>query len=280
MLKTKASNWTRSPLQEAQDLLRHDLDKMKHLLWQEFSSSVPLVNQVAEYLLDNPGKGLRSILTLLSARICNPHSNPKVIVLAACVELIHMATLLHDDVIDESLMRRDKPCVHRVWGNQASVLMGDFLFSRAFEMVTEVESWPVLTMLSKTIVRMSEGELLQMDAQEQLEMDEETYFQIIQAKTATLFSAACQGGALVVSAASKELLALESYGYNLGILFQLTDDLLDGELSELSFFSRKTILEKAEFYKHSSLVALEIFPGSVEKNLLEGLVNFCVHRKS
>lgn len=119
-----------------------------------------------------------------------------------------------------------------------------------------------------------------MDAQEQLEMDEETYFQIIQAKTATLFSAACQGGALVVSAASKELLALESYGYNLGILFQLTDDLLDGELSELSFFSRKTILEKAEFYKHSSLVALEIFPGSVEKNLLEGLVNFCVHRKS
>jgi octaprenyl-diphosphate synthase len=280
MLKTKAPNVTLSPLQEAQGLLQNDLDKMEHLLWQEFSSKAPLVNKIAEYLMDNPGKGLRSILTFLSARVCNPEPTSKAITLAACVELIHMATLLHDDVIDESDVRRNTPCVRRVWGNQASILMGDFLFSRAFEMVMAVESWPLLKILSKTIASMAEGELLQMSVQENLEIDEDTYFQIIQAKTATLFSAACQGGALVVSASSKETLALESYGYNLGILFQLIDDHLDGDLNDLSFFSHKSVLEKAEFYRQTSLNALEIFPESAEKTILKDLVNFCLHRKS
>jgi len=258
--------------------LQYDLDKMEHLLRQEVFSKIPLVNEIAEYLMDNPGKGLRSMLTFLSARVCNPEPASKVITLAACVELIHMATLLHDDVVDESDVRRNRPCVHRVWGNQASILMGDFLFSRAFEMVMAVESWPLLKILSKTIASMAEGELLQMSVQENI--DEHTYFQIIQAKTATLFSAACKGGALIVSASSKETLALESYGYNLGILFQLTDDLLDGDLNDFRFFSHNSVLEKVEFYRKASLNALEIFPESVERTMLEDLVNFCLHRKS
>lgn len=231
MLKTKASNLILSPLQEAHSLLRNDLNKMEQLIWGQFSSQAPLVGELSNYLMDDPGKRLRSILALLSARMCNPKPNPKAIILAACVELIHTATLLHDDVIDESALRRGKPSVHQIWGNQISILMGDFLFSRAFEMIMQTQSWPLLKTLSKTIASMAEGELLQMTAQRDLEVPPETYFQIIQAKTATLFSAACGGGALVSSASSKEVIELESYGYNLGILFQITDDLLDYTLN-------------------------------------------------
>jgi octaprenyl-diphosphate synthase len=231
MLKTKAPNPILSPIQGALPLLQDELSQIEELIWSQFASPVSLVGQIADYLKDDPGKRLRSILSLLSARMCHPEPNPKAITVGACVELIHAATLFHDDVIDGSMVRRGKPCVHQVWGNQISILMGDFLFSRAFEMIMEIKSWPLLNMLSKTIASMAEGEILQMTRQGDLETREETYFQIIQAKTAALFSSACKGGALVSPASSREILMLESYGYNLGILFQLTDDLLDYTLN-------------------------------------------------
>ncbi len=230
MLKTKAHKVILSPLPQAQDIFQSDLKKVDQVIYDQISSSVPLTDQITSYIMEDPGKRLRPLLTLLAARLFNSASNPKAITLAACIEFIHTATLLHDDVIDQSLLRRGKQCANHVWGNEASILVGDFLFSRAFEMLVEMGSLPLLKILSKTITTMAEGELLQIMVQGDLNMKEETYLKIIQAKTAQLFSAACGGGGMVAEASEEEIQALESYGHNLGMLFQITDDLLDYSL--------------------------------------------------
>jgi octaprenyl-diphosphate synthase len=169
---------------------------------------------------------LRPLLTLSSARLCG-YTGTRHIVLAACVEFIHTATLLHDDVVDESLLRRGLASANAVFGNKASVLVGDFLFARAFHLLVTDGSLPVLGILSKASATMAEGEVLQLATQNDLSTDEARYLDVVAGKTASLFAAACEVGAVVAERSAEEAAALAAFGGNLGMAFQMVDDALD-----------------------------------------------------
>jgi octaprenyl-diphosphate synthase len=185
-----------------------------------------LIPQLAGHLVEAGGKRLRPLLTLAAAKLCN-YRGDKHILLSACVEFIHTATLLHDDVVDGSALRRGKPSANAVWGNKAPVLVGDFMFTRAFELMVEVGSLEVLRILSEASSVIAEGEVLQLQTANNMATTETAYLQVIEAKTAKLFAAACQIGAVIADRPAAECEALESYGSNIGIAFQLVDDVLD-----------------------------------------------------
>jgi octaprenyl-diphosphate synthase len=189
-------------------------------------SPVTLIPQLAGHIVAAGGKRLRPMMTLASAQMCG-YRGRRHIALAACVEFIHTATLLHDDVVDASDLRRGLASANAVWGNQASVLVGDFLFSRAFELMVADGSIPVLKVLSKASAVIAEGEVLQLTTTSNTQTSETAYLQVIRSKTAELFAAACRIGALVSDRPKVEEEALETYGMNLGIAFQLIDDVLD-----------------------------------------------------
>ena len=201
-------------------------------------SDVELVKKMTEYHLDTGGKRLRALLTLGSAKICGYSKGTRDINLAACVELIHAATLMHDDVIDNGSVRRGKKTLNSVWNNHSSVLIGDYLLSRCFEMMVEDGNIEVLKLLSSTSSKIAQGEVLQLQHQGEVDMLEETYLKIISAKTAELFAAATKVGAILSDTKSKEKEALEFYGRNLGLTFQIADDTLDYN-SELKLFGKK-----------------------------------------
>ena len=201
-------------------------------------SDVELVKKMTEYHLDTGGKRLRALLTLGSAKICGYSKGTRDINLAACVELIHAATLMHDDVIDNGSVRRGKKTLNSVWNNHSSVLIGDYLLSRCFEMMVEDGNIEVLKLLSSTSSKIAQGEVLQLQHQGEVDMLEETYLKIISAKTAELFAAATKVGAILSNTKSKEKEALEFYGRNLGLTFQIADDTLDYN-SELKLFGKK-----------------------------------------
>ena len=201
-------------------------------------SDVELVKKMTEYHLDTGGKRLRALLTLGSAKICGYSKGTRDINLAACVELIHAATLMHDDVIDNGSVRRGKKTLNSVWNNHSSVLIGDYLLSRCFEMMVEDGNIEVLKLLSSTSSKIAQGEVLQLQHQGEVDMLEETYLKIISAKTAELFAAATKVGAILSGTKSKEKEALEFYGRNLGLTFQIADDTLDYN-SELKLFGKK-----------------------------------------
>ena len=190
------------------------------------------------YHLDSGGKRLRALLTLGSAKLCNYSKGTRDINLAACVELIHAATLMHDDVIDNSSIRRGKKTLNKIWDNHSSVLLGDYLLSRCFEMMVEDGNIEVLKLLSSTSSKIAQGEILQLQHQGEVDMLEETYLKIISAKTAELFAAATKVGAILSEMKSKEKEALEFYGRNLGLTFQIADDTLDYN-SELKLFGKE-----------------------------------------
>ncbi len=190
-------------------------------------SDVPLIPQLAGYLINSGGKRIRPILTIASAKLCGYNQGQRHIALAACVEFIHTATLLHDDVVDESDQRRGKETANNIWGNQASVLVGDFLFSRSFELMTEDGSLDVLRVLSKASAIIAEGEVAQLQAASNLETTIDDYMTIIHGKTAALFAAATEVGAIVAEQSLENKEALRLYGLNLGIAFQIADDILD-----------------------------------------------------
>jgi|SRR4051794_6363492 len=191
-------------------------------------SPVALIPQLAAHLVAAGGKRLRPLLTLAAAKLCGyPAHETRHIDLAACVEFIHTATLLHDDVVDESQLRRGLASANAVFGNKASVLVGDFLFSRAFELMVQDGSLHVLGILSKASATISEGEVLQLVTQNDLATTEARYLDVIKGKTAALFAAACQVGAVVADRPKTEELALADFGMKLGIAFQLVDDALD-----------------------------------------------------
>jgi octaprenyl-diphosphate synthase len=189
-------------------------------------SKVALIPELAGHLIAGGGKRMRPMLTLASANLLG-YPGTRHHKLAAAVEFIHTATLLHDDVVDGSGMRRGKRTANLIWGNPASVLVGDFLFSRAFELMVEDGSLKVLRILSHASAVIAEGEVEQLTAQRRIETDEDQYLTIISAKTAALFAAACRVAPVVAEASEDAELALESYGKNLGIAFQLTDDVID-----------------------------------------------------
>src|SRR6202000_1065540 len=191
-------------------------------------SPVELIPRLAAHIVAAGGKRLRPLLTLATARMCGaPAGGPRHVALAACVEFIHTATLLHDDVVDESLLRRGLASANAVFGNQASGLVGEFLFARAFQLMVEDGSLTVLAILSRAAATIAEGEVLQLVTQNDLSTSEARYLDVIRGKTAALFSAACQVGAVVADRSDCEEAALSAYGMKLGIAFQLVDDALD-----------------------------------------------------
>ncbi len=205
---------------------------------KKLDSNVELVKEMTDYHIKTGGKRLRALLTLISAKLCGYTSGSRDINLAACVELIHSATLMHDDVIDNGLVRRNKKTLNQLWGNQSSVLVGDYLLSRCFEMMVEDGNLEVLKLLSSTSSKIAQGEVLQLQHKGEVDMLEETYLKIITAKTAELFAAATKVGAILSNVDSKKKEALEFYGRNLGLTFQIADDTLDYN-SELKLFGKK-----------------------------------------
>ena len=204
----------------------------------KLNSNVELVQKMTNYHIKTGGKRLRALLTLGSAKLCGYSKGGRDINLAACIELIHSATLMHDDVIDLSEIRRGKKTTNSIWGNQSSILVGDYLLSRCFEMMVEDGNLEILKLLSSTSSKIAQGEILQLQHKGEIDMLEETYLQIINAKTAVLFSAATKVGAILAKKKNKEKEALEFYGKNLGITFQIADDTLDYN-SELKIFGKK-----------------------------------------
>ena len=209
-------------------------EKIKNRL----ASEVDLVQKISNYHLKTGGKRLRALLTLGSSKLCGYLKGGRDINLAACVELIHGATLMHDDVIDNSDIRRGKKTTNLIWGNQSSILAGDYLLSRCFQMIVEDGNLEVLKLLSSTSAKIAQGEILQLQHKNEIDMLEETYLKIISSKTAVLFSAATKVGAILSEKSNKEKEALEFYGKNLGITFQIADDTLDYN-SEVNSFGKK-----------------------------------------
>jgi len=207
-------------------LLQDDLKRVNQLILERMRSPVALIPQLAGHIIAAGGKRLRPMLTLATARLCG-YRGDRHIALAAAVEFIHTATLLHDDVVDASDLRRGLATANAVWGNKPSVLVGDFLFSRAFELMVEDGALPVLAILSKASSVIAEGEVLQLVTSNDVSTSEAAYLEVINAKTAELFAAASRIGAVVAGRSPEEERALESYGRNLGIAFQLVDDMLD-----------------------------------------------------
>ena len=201
-------------------------------------SDVRLVEKMTDYHLNTGGKRLRALLTLCSAKLCGYSKGTRDINLAACVELIHSATLMHDDVIDDGSVRRGKKTLNKKWGNHSSVLVGDYLLSRCFEMMVEDGNIEVLKLLSSTSSIIAQGEVLQLQHKGEVDMLEETYLKIISSKTAELFAAATKVGAILSGTRNKDKEALEFYGRNLGLTFQIADDTLDYN-SETNLFGKK-----------------------------------------
>ena len=209
-------------------------EKIKNRL----ASEVDLVKKISNYHLKTGGKRLRALLTLGSSKLCGYLKGGRDINLAACVELIHGATLMHDDVIDNSDIRRGKKTTNLIWGNQSSILAGDYLLSRCFQMIVEDGNLEVLKLLSSTSAKIAQGEILQLQHKNEIDMLEETYLKIISSKTAVLFSAATKVGAILSEKSNKEKEALEFYGKNIGITFQISDHTLDYN-SEVNSFGKK-----------------------------------------
>jgi|TARA_B100001964_G_scaffold22712_1_gene22837 octaprenyl-diphosphate synthase len=204
----------------------------------KLSSKVEMVDEMTNYHLKTGGKKLRALLTLQSAKLCGYSKGTRDVNLAACVELIHAATLMHDDVIDNGEIRRGKKTLNRIWGNQSSILVGDYLLSRCFEIMVDDGDQEVLKLLSSTSAEISQGEVLQLQHKGEIDMLEETYLKIISAKTASLFAAATKVGSILSKKENKTKEALEFYGKNLGLTFQIADDALDYN-SELKLFGKE-----------------------------------------
>ena len=207
-------------------LVADDFDKVNDVILKRMTSDIDLIPQLAGHIIASGGKRLRPLLLLAAAQMCG-YSGDRHVRLAASVEFIHTATLLHDDVVDDSGLRRGQQTANVVWGNQASVLVGDFLFSRAFQLMVEDGSLSVLAILSNASAVIAEGEVLQLMTSNDTETTEDAYLKVIASKTAALFASACRVGAVVANRPRAEEEALDSFGRNLGIAFQLVDDALD-----------------------------------------------------
>ena len=215
-----------SPVERLHALVASDMQATDRLIHGGMGSTVDLIPDLARHLIDSGGKRLRPMLTLAAARMGGYRGNGH-IKLAAAVEFIHTATLLHDDVVDESALRRGKVTANLVWGNKPSVLVGDFLFSRAFQLMVESGSLTVLDILAGASAVIAEGEVMQLKSANNLAVTEEHYLQVVSAKTAALFAAAAQSGAVLCGLDEAFIAAMYDYGNNLGIAFQLVDDALD-----------------------------------------------------
>ena len=221
---------------DLKNLVNNRLIEVEKLIEVKLDSKVSLINKMSEYHLKSGGKRLRALLTLGSAKLAGYNQKgTRDINLSACVELIHSATLLHDDVIDESDLRRGIKTSNALWGNQSSILVGDYLLSRCFEIMVDDGDLEILKLLSSTSSKIAQGEVKQLEHKGEADLLEETYIDIINLKTAALFSAATKTGACLAESNEKEKNALESYGKNIGLAFQIADDALDYYAKEIIF---------------------------------------------
>lgn len=223
--QTSGSTPDGAPLDRIADTLAADMAATNAVILDRMQSHIPLVSQLAAYLIAAGGKRIRPLLTLAAAKAVSPEASATG--LAAAVEFIHTATLLHDDVVDESAQRRGQASANIVFGNKASVLVGDFLFARAFELMVESDDLRILEILSRASRVISEGEVLQMSLTGNLDITQAQYAAIIEAKTAALFAAACHAGALAAKADDATATAWRDYGHHLGMAFQIVDDIID-----------------------------------------------------
>ncbi|MEO0618183.1 MAG: polyprenyl synthetase family protein [Pseudomonadota bacterium] len=216
------------------DLVRTDMEHVNAIILDKAKSDVTLIPKLARHLIDSGGKRLRPMMTIAAAQMCGYEGRGH-IKLAASVEFMHTATLLHDDVVDDSDLRRGRETARLLWGNEASVLVGDFLLGQAFRMMVDVGSLQALDILSTAASVIAEGEVMQLAASKNMETTEDEYLSVIEAKTAALFAAAGEVGAAIAERPKTEISALRSYGRNLGVAFQLIDDALDyaGEQAHL-----------------------------------------------
>jgi len=233
-LKTKVNNAYLELKNSVEDKLILVDEKIRHKL----NSKVELVDEMTRYHINTGGKKIRALLTLGSAKLCGYKKGSRDINLSACVELIHAATLMHDDVIDNGEIRRGKKTLNKIWGNQSSILVGDYLLSRCFEMMVEDGDLEILKLLSSTSAEISQGEVLQLQNNGEIDILEETYLKIISWKTASLFAASTKVGAILSNEENKIKDALYSYGKNLGLTFQIADDTLDYN-SDLKVFGKE-----------------------------------------
>jgi len=217
---------SRASIAPLMNLVQTDMQLVNELILSKTGSDVKMIPEVANHLIDSGGKRLRPMITLAAAQMCGYEGKAHV-TLAASVEFMHTATLLHDDVVDDSDMRRGKPAARMLWGNEATVLVGDFLLGQAFRMMVEVGSLPALDVLSKAATVIAEGEVLQLATAKNLDTTEDEYLQVIRSKTAALFAAAAEVGPIIAEQSQAQIGGLRSYGNNLGLAFQLIDDALD-----------------------------------------------------
>ena len=260
-----------SSYQDLKNLVKPKLLKVEEFIEKKLKSDVALIKKMTEHHLSSGGKRLRAMLTLGSAKLSGYELGDRDINLAACVELIHSATLLHDDVIDGSNLRRGIGTTNSIWGNQSSILVGDYLLSRCFEIMVEDGDLEILKLLSSTSAKIAQGEVLQLQHKGEADLTEETYLKIIDLKTASLFSASTRVGACLSGSSEKERNILEFYGKNLGLAFQIADDALDynseekmfGKKIGKDFYEGKTTLPIIILFQRSNLnereELLEIF---------------------
>ena len=252
---------------DLKNILDGKLESVEKLINLKLQSNVDLIKKMSDYHLGSGGKRIRALLTMGAAKLGGYDNGKRDVNLAACVELIHSATLLHDDVIDESKVRRGNKTTNAIWGNQSSILVGDYLLSRCFEMMVEDGNLEILKLLSSTSSKIAQGEVMQLQHKGEADLLEESYLKIINLKTAALFSAATRVGACISNLDQKKKDALESYGKNLGLAFQIADDALDyfskekifGKVIGKDFFEGKVTLpiiivfQKANSFERASL---------------------------
>jgi octaprenyl-diphosphate synthase len=213
-------------LKKISEPIENELDEFKVHFREAIRSKVALVDLISKYILRQKGKKIRPILVLLAAKLCG-EVNDRTYIAATLVEMLHTATLIHDDVVDDAKMRRGLASINAVWKNKIAVLMGDYMLSRGLLLALENDECGFLKITSRAVKRMSEGELLQIQKNRKLEVTEETYFRIISDKTASLINACCELGAASTSKEKSDITLLGDYGENIGIAFQLRDDVLD-----------------------------------------------------
>ncbi|MDH6230220.1 octaprenyl-diphosphate synthase [Mesorhizobium soli] len=260
-------------IRELMDLTAADMGRVNKLILSKAGSDVEMIPEVANHLISSGGKRLRPMLTLAAAQMFG-YSGEGHVKLATSVEFMHTATLLHDDVVDESDLRRGKKTARMIWGNQASVLVGDFLLGQAFRLMVEVGSLEALDILSSAASIIAEGEVMQLAAAKNLETTEDEHFAVIKAKTAALFSAAAEVGPVIAGASKPARAALRSYGMNLGLAFQLIDDALDygGDSKDLGknvgddFREGKVTLPVILAYRRGTAAEREFWKAAIEEN--------------
>lgn len=261
--------------QEIVNKLNFDLKQIDKIILECAHGKSPLIEEISHHLIKSGGKRIRPILLLISGKLCNLENDQRIYNLASAVELIHSATLLHDDVVDNSQVRRGKKTASALWDNKFSILVGDYLFATAFDLMVKSNSLKALELLSKTSAIIVDGEVMQLENSSDLSITIDKYFEIIFCKTAVLFSASCEVAGVIGEVKDFELLALKNFGKNLGIVFQIVDDILDYSSNQKNlgkeigndFFEGKVTLPMIYTFQNANNVEKEFIKKKFAENL-------------